>query len=119
MVVFTSRALANCDRNASRMAQPVGLIRRLAVVTCILVYLQIVLGAVLRHVPVDAEPATFVLAVRFHLFLAARADAARRAARRGSCCDAVARSGRLPAWRARCAGLIVAAARCSAPAPGS
>jgi cytochrome c oxidase assembly protein subunit 15 len=45
--------------------------RRLAVVVCILVYLQIMLGAVLRHVPVAAEPATFALAVRFHLFLAA------------------------------------------------
>jgi cytochrome c oxidase assembly protein subunit 15 len=28
-------------------------------------------GAVLRHVPVEAEPATFISAVRFHLFLAA------------------------------------------------
>jgi hypothetical protein len=28
------------------------------------------LGAVLRHVPVDAQPATFVLAVKFHLLLA-------------------------------------------------
>jgi cytochrome c oxidase assembly protein subunit 15 len=45
-------------------------IRSLAVVTCILVYLQIVLGAVLRHVPISTEPATFATAVRFHLFLA-------------------------------------------------
>ncbi len=45
-------------------------IRGLAVVTCILVYLQLVVGAVLRHVPVAAEPTTFALAVRFHLFLA-------------------------------------------------
>ena len=43
------------------------LVRRLAVATCILMYLQIVLGAVLRHVPVEGEPATFALAVRFHL----------------------------------------------------
>ncbi|MEX0610674.1 MAG: COX15/CtaA family protein, partial [Pirellulales bacterium] len=48
-----------------------GHIRRLAIVTCILVYLQILLGAVLRHVPIAAEPGTFALAVRFHLFLAA------------------------------------------------
>jgi cytochrome c oxidase assembly protein subunit 15 len=41
------------------------------VVTCILVYLQLVLGAVLRHVPVVSEPATFALAVRFHLLMAA------------------------------------------------
>ena len=46
-------------------------VRRLAVVTCILVYLQLVLGAVLRHVPVVSEPATFALAVRFHLLMAA------------------------------------------------
>src|SRR5262245_43078722 len=48
-----------------------GTIRVLATVTCILVYLQIVLGAVIRHVPIAAEPTTFQLAVRFHLFLAA------------------------------------------------
>jgi cytochrome c oxidase assembly protein subunit 15 len=46
-------------------------VRRLAVVTCLLVYLQLVLGAVLRHVPVVSEPATFALAVRFHLLMAA------------------------------------------------
>ncbi len=48
-----------------------GHIRRLATVTAVLVYLQIVFGAVLRHVPVDSEPAAFMLAVRFHLILAA------------------------------------------------
>jgi heme a synthase len=48
-----------------------GHIRRLATVTAILAYLQIVLGAVVRHVPIAAEPGTFQSAVRFHLFLAA------------------------------------------------
>ncbi len=48
-----------------------GVIRALAIVTCILVYLQIVLGAVLRHIPIAADPSTFAVAVRFHLFLAA------------------------------------------------
>jgi cytochrome c oxidase assembly protein subunit 15 len=43
----------------------------LAIVTCILTYLQIVLGAVVRHIPVVTEPNTFAMAVRFHLFLAA------------------------------------------------
>jgi cytochrome c oxidase assembly protein subunit 15 len=71
MVVFTSHhwrdgAQAGAMRNAK--AAP---IRRLAAATCILVYLQIVIGAVLRHVPVAAEPGAFALAVRFHLFLAA------------------------------------------------
>jgi cytochrome c oxidase assembly protein subunit 15 len=45
-------------------------VRVLATVTAILVYLQIVLGALLRHMPVDAEPTAFTAAVRFHLFLA-------------------------------------------------
>lgn len=94
MAVFTSRrwrggyASHGATGSASDMSQPThwqsqwhpaqwqsqwhpgGQIRRLAIVTCILVYLQIVLGAVLRHVPIAAEPATFALAVRFHLFLA-------------------------------------------------
>jgi cytochrome c oxidase assembly protein subunit 15 len=47
-----------------------GQIRMLATVTAVLAYLQIVLGAVLRHVPVDSQPGAFLLAVRFHLFLA-------------------------------------------------
>ena len=45
-------------------------IRAVATVTAVLAYLQIVLGAVLRHVPVDAQPGAFLLAVKFHLFLA-------------------------------------------------
>jgi cytochrome c oxidase assembly protein subunit 15 len=69
MVVFTSTRW--CSGHAALSIAPVGHIRRLALVTCILVYLQILLGAVVRHVPVAAEPTTFVHAVRFHLFLAA------------------------------------------------
>ncbi|MCI0335534.1 MAG: COX15/CtaA family protein [Planctomycetes bacterium] len=69
MVVFTSRCW--WLRESSAVPPSAGYIRRLALVTCILVYLQIVVGAVLRHVPVAAEPGAFVLAVRFHLFLAA------------------------------------------------
>lgn len=45
-------------------------IRMLATVTAVLAYLQVILGAVLRHVPIDSEPAAFLLAVKFHLFLA-------------------------------------------------
>jgi heme a synthase len=45
-------------------------IRAIATATAILAYLQIVLGAVLRHVPVDSQPTAFLTAVRFHLFLA-------------------------------------------------
>jgi cytochrome c oxidase assembly protein subunit 15 len=47
-----------------------GQIRMVSAVTAILAYLQIVLGAVLRHVPVDSQPTAFLTAVRFHLFLA-------------------------------------------------
>jgi cytochrome c oxidase assembly protein subunit 15 len=72
MVVFTSRrwrtgpdGLAGVNSRPSAAS-----IRRLAVVTCILVYLQIVIGAVLRHVPASSDPATFAMAMRFHLFLA-------------------------------------------------
>jgi len=44
---------------------------RLGVLTTCLAYLQLVLGAVIRHMPVDAPPQTFRVAVLFHLFMAA------------------------------------------------
>src|SRR3972149_5731601 len=65
LVVFTSQSWRRSDGALARPAAPH--VRRLAVATCILVYLQWVLGAVLRHVPVEGEPATFALHVRFHL----------------------------------------------------
>jgi cytochrome c oxidase assembly protein subunit 15 len=68
MTVFTSRTwLSATDSSSSDSA---GIIRRLTPVVAVLAYLQIVLGAVVRHVPVDAQPDTFMLAVKFHLFLA-------------------------------------------------
>jgi cytochrome c oxidase assembly protein subunit 15 len=51
--------------------RPTALVRTLAVVTATLVYLQLLLGAVVRHVPVAAEPTVFVAAVKFHLAMAA------------------------------------------------
>jgi cytochrome c oxidase assembly protein subunit 15 len=78
MAVFTSRLWQKISppsqggvRGGSAAITHSAPICVLAIVTCILVYLQIILGAVLRHVPVDSEPATFALAVRFHLFMAA------------------------------------------------
>jgi cytochrome c oxidase assembly protein subunit 15 len=79
MVVFTSRRWMMASEpvglpRRSGRDKPTGLssfIPAIAVVACILVYLQIVIGAVLRHVPAGADPATFAMAVRFHLFLAA------------------------------------------------
>jgi cytochrome c oxidase assembly protein subunit 15 len=66
MAVFTSSRWQRADTNVAHRQIPL-----LAVVTCILIYLQIVLGAVLRHVPVDSEPAAFAVAARFHLVMAA------------------------------------------------
>jgi cytochrome c oxidase assembly protein subunit 15 len=71
MVVFTSRRWRDALRKEVPLLPFAAPIRRLAAATCILVYLQILIGAVLRHVPVAAEPGAFALAVRFHLFLAA------------------------------------------------
>jgi cytochrome c oxidase assembly protein subunit 15 len=68
MSVFTSRRWRSSETVATGSSGP---LRQLAAVTAVLVYLQIVIGAVLRHVPIAAEPSTFAMAVRFHLFLAA------------------------------------------------
>lgn len=70
MAVFTSRNWKNADESRPEFT-PVGyIVRWLALATCVLVYLQLVFGAVLRHVPVDSDPGAFLIAVRFHLFLA-------------------------------------------------
>ncbi len=72
IAVFTSKRWRESYQAAADLAETsAGNIRRLAIVACVLAYLQIVLGAVLRHVPVETEPATFVIAVRFHLVMAA------------------------------------------------
>ena len=68
LAVVTSNAwLSNDAPLASRQS---GQVRRLAVVTAILFYLQLVFGALLRHMPIESQPATFALAVRFHLLVA-------------------------------------------------
>jgi cytochrome c oxidase assembly protein subunit 15 len=66
MAVFTSNRWQHAAGCINHRQIPL-----MAVASCILVYLQIVLGAVLRHVPVDSEPAAFALAARFHLVMAA------------------------------------------------
>lgn len=70
LAVFTSKRWNAPRESAGGDLATASLVRGLAVITCILVYLQLVFGAVLRHVPVDSEPGAFLLAVRFHLFLA-------------------------------------------------
>jgi heme a synthase len=80
MVVFTSRTwrIASSVSGATGSASAALAygnsaisIRLIAVVTAVFAYLQIMLGALLRHMPIDAQPSTFSLAVRWHLFLAA------------------------------------------------
>jgi cytochrome c oxidase assembly protein subunit 15 len=71
MAVFTSRRWHDDGSPIASPRPSAASIRRLAAATCVLVYLQILIGAVLRHVPVVAEPGAFALAVRFHLFMAA------------------------------------------------
>jgi cytochrome c oxidase assembly protein subunit 15 len=71
LTVFTSRTWSSGAAAGPHVtSRGTGPIRLLAIVTAVLAYLQIMLGAVLRHVPIDAQPATFVLAVKFHLMLA-------------------------------------------------
>ena len=57
---------------ASKMAE-VGRatkVRRLSLLTLFFVYVQLVIGAQVRHVPVTASPSAFRIAVVFHLFMA-------------------------------------------------
>src|SRR5262245_34755481 len=71
LAVITSRTwAADAAGDSSSMIRGGGQIRILATATALFAYLQIVLGAVLRHVPVDSQPGVFLLAVKFHLFLA-------------------------------------------------
>jgi cytochrome c oxidase assembly protein subunit 15 len=68
LAVFTSRTWQT-DASPSQDFRAGG-IPRLAIASCVLVYLQMMLGAVLRHVPVAAQPDTFSLAVKLHLTMA-------------------------------------------------
>lgn len=69
LVIFTARSWRDSETPITSPAAPV--VRWLALATCVFTYLQLVLGAVVRHVPVDGEPGTFALAVRFHMAMAA------------------------------------------------
>ncbi len=62
---------ATADLRPKGEGAQAGFLRRLAVVTAVLFYVQIVFGAALRHVPVGAEPTHFKRAVELHIFLAA------------------------------------------------
>jgi cytochrome c oxidase assembly protein subunit 15 len=47
-----------------------GTVRALVVLTCLAVFAQLGLGAMLRHMPVGAEPSTFATVAQFHVGLA-------------------------------------------------
>ncbi|MBP86125.1 MAG: cytochrome oxidase assembly protein [Planctomycetaceae bacterium] len=47
-----------------------GKLKRLSLTTLILIYVQLVLGAQVRHIPVTASPGTFRILVFFHLLMA-------------------------------------------------
>jgi heme a synthase len=70
LAAVTSQTWKNGRLESSAASPASSIVRWLAVATSVLVYLQLVFGAVLRHVPVESEPAAFLLAVRLHLFLA-------------------------------------------------
>lgn len=56
---------------ASRAPAGLASVAQLATLAAGLVFLQIVLGALVRHLPVTARPDTFTILVKFHLLMAA------------------------------------------------
>lgn len=68
LAVVTSRRW----REATPQEHPGALgLQVLASVTCLLAYLQLIIGALVRHMPVSYDPSAFRGAVFFHLLLAA------------------------------------------------
>ena len=67
LVAFTSVRWKEAD--GTDAVKP-GKIHRLAVLTPVLAYVQLVLGATLRHLPIDVSPSYFQTAVLFHLLFA-------------------------------------------------
>ncbi len=67
---FWGNPVAECQAEAetvrSQLAKPL----RLALITTVLVYLQVVLGALIRHIPVTASTQTFSTLVIFHVAMA-------------------------------------------------
>jgi len=69
IAVLTSRRWLNDDRPTPH--QRAAKVQRLALLTTLLVYVQLVLGALVRHVPTGADPGVFRAALLFHLLMAA------------------------------------------------
>lgn len=58
-------------RDAKPQSTPeVSKLKRLSLITLVLVFLQLVLGAQVRHIPVTASPGTFRILVFFHILIA-------------------------------------------------
>jgi len=68
LAVLTSRLWLSAE--PARTIEKGGQLRRLALITTGLAYLQIVLGSALRHMPVWATPGEFRTALVCHLFVA-------------------------------------------------
>jgi cytochrome c oxidase assembly protein subunit 15 len=67
ILAFTSRAW----RDAPRVWDAAGpALQRMAVVTAVMAYFQLVLGAAIRHLPINATPAYFRGVFLFHAFMA-------------------------------------------------
>ena len=62
--VMTSRSWNGASIESSEAG---GSLHRLVITTCGLAYLQLIVGALLRHIPVHASPDTFRAYVMFHL----------------------------------------------------
>lgn len=69
LAVVTSRLWLQTP--SPKIDSSAGKLHRLAIITTGLVLLQIIVGAHLRHLPANLEPATFRIVVFFHLVLAA------------------------------------------------
>ena len=69
LAVVTSRLWKNEKRRSSDAGT--GKLQRLAALTTGLVFIQLILGAYLRHLPADWSPYAFRAVVVFHLFMAA------------------------------------------------
>jgi cytochrome c oxidase assembly protein subunit 15 len=71
MVVVTSRYWTESERRLAVVSNVSQRLQRLSLLTAGMVYVQVVLGAMLRHTPVGASHQFFRIAVIFHLLLAA------------------------------------------------
>ena len=76
MVVFTSRAWrqpvsAGAENGALQLQAQLHRVRHLAVLTTVMIYAQLIVGAHVRHVLPQTLPGTFRVLVMFHLLMAA------------------------------------------------